>query len=123
MQKGLKPACLLTWTNCFYVSSSGDAVNTPRNPPQAGPPFGCSCSPCDAFKHEIDRLPSCPGADWQVDFLARLAFKGFQVRNSDGFHFNESAAVDRFDLENFSFGDDFTGFSIGSATDSRGCTE
>ena len=123
MQKGLKPACLLTWTNCFYVSSSGDAVNTPRNPPQAGPPFGCSCSPWDAFKHEIDRLPSCPGADWQVDFLTSLALKGLQIRNRDGFHFDESAAVDGFDLENFPFDDDFTGFSIGSAADSRGCTE
>ena len=75
------------------------------------------------FIHEIDRLTSCPGTHWQVDFLAGFALKGFQIRNGDGLHFDKAARVEGFDLEDFSFRDDFTGFAVGSAANSGSCTE
>lgn len=75
------------------------------------------------FIHEIDRLTSCPGTNWQIDFLAGFAFKGFQIWNGDGLHFDEAARVEGFDLEDFSFGNDFAGFFVGSAADSGSCTK
>lgn len=106
---------------CIKVRSR---ENDPKEPPASGAPLGGVLSgTCEAFKHEIDRLTGCPGANREIDFLASLSLKGFQVRDGDGFHFDESAAIEGFDLENFPFGNDFAGFSIGSAADSRGCTE
>lgn len=75
------------------------------------------------FIHEIDRLTSCPGANGQIDLLTGFAFKGFEVRHGDGLHFDEAARVESFDLEDFSFGNDFAGFAVGSAADSGSCTK
>ena len=95
----------------------------PGNPAAQGPPGVVLSGTCDALKHEIHGLTSCPSAHWQIDLLASLALKRFQIGNGDGFHFNESPAIEGFDLKDFPFRDDFTGFFVGSAADSRGCTE
>ena len=75
------------------------------------------------FIHEIDRLTSCPGANGQIDLLTCFALEGFQIWNGDGLHFDEAARVESFDLEDFSFGNDFAGFFVGSAANSGSCTE
>lgn len=75
------------------------------------------------FIHEIHWLTSCPCTNWQIDFLAGFALKGPQIRNGNGLHFDEAARVEGFDLEDFSFWDDFTGFTVGSATNSGSCAE
>lgn len=106
---------------CIKVRSR---ENDPKEPPASGAPLGSVLSGnCEAFEHEVHRLAGCPGPYGKIDFLTSLSLKGFEVRNGDGFHFDESATVEGFDLENFPFGNNFAGFSIGSAADSRGCTE
>jgi hypothetical protein len=55
--------------------------------------------------------------------LTSFALERLEIWNGDGLHFDKAAAVERFDLEDFSFGDDFTGFTVGSAANSGSCTE
>jgi hypothetical protein len=55
--------------------------------------------------------------------LADFGFKGFEVRDRNGFDFDEAARVERFDLEDFSLSNEFAGFSVGSAANSGSCAE
>lgn len=75
------------------------------------------------FIHEIDRCICRPGTDRHIDRLADLALVTLEFRHGDRAHLDEAASVERFDLEDFSFGDDFTRFFVGSATNSGSCTE
>ena len=75
------------------------------------------------FIHEIDSCAGCPSTDRNLHLLANLRRKGFGVWNSDGLHFDEAATVERFDLEDFAGGDDFTRFFVGAAAKSGSCTE
>lgn len=108
-----------------------------RNPPLTqGPPAACarvraaqglpdpfSCGLLGRFVHEVDRCTSCPGTDRQLDLLAQLCLKRLRIWHGDGLHFDKAAVVFGFDLEDFTEGDDFTRFFVGSATKSGSCTE
>lgn len=75
------------------------------------------------FIHEIHNCIRCPSTYWNVHFLTCFALKGFEVWHGNGFHFDETARVEGFNLEDFSFGNDFAGFFVGSTANSGSCTE
>src|SRR5450830_685228 len=75
------------------------------------------------FIHEIDRRSGCPGTNWKIDGLTNFRFKRLSVRNSDGFHFHQSATVEGLDLKHVTSRDDFAGFFIGATANSGSCTQ
>src|SRR5450830_987989 len=121
-QNRLQPACLLTWSNCLYVSSTEQPKTAP--PPAVlaslragvgGAVLGCFWY--WVFIHVIDRLASCPGAHRQLDLLSDFASKCRQVWNGDGVHLHQAPTVKGFDLKNRPRGINLTRFFVGSAAE------
>ena len=92
------------------------ALARPGVPPFLGPLY------C-VFIHEIHLRVWSPSAHRHVHFLTDFGLVGFEVGDGDGLDLDKAARVEGFDLEDFSFGDDFAGFFVGSAADSGSCTK
>lgn len=108
----------------MYVSSSaarfgvrwGRAARIPPRNPSRGLLYW-------VFIHVIHNGIGRPGTDRHIDRFAQFVVIALQLGHGDRAHLDEAATVNRFDLEDFALGDDFTRFFVGSATKSGSCTE